>query len=139
MLRVSVPYARALLGEMLARSGNMDGALANIDQALEQIARPGWEERCYYAEILRLKGWVLSLRDNPEAAEQTYLASLDWARHQQAKSWELRTSISLARLWFNAGKRVEALELLRPVYEWFTEGLETRDLTEAKALLDELA
>ena len=91
-----------------------------------QIERPGWEERFHYAEILRLKGWMLSLKGDLEGAEQNYLASLDWARQQQAKSWELRTSTSLARLWQSQGKRKEAHELLAPVYNWFTEGFDTK-------------
>jgi len=66
-------------------------------------------------------------------------ASLDWAGEQQAKSWELRTSTSLARLWQQQGKRKEAHDLLAPVYSWFTEGFDTKDLKEAKALLEELA
>jgi predicted ATPase len=61
------------------------------------------------------------------------------ARQQQAKSWELRAAMSMARLWRDQGKRKEARELLAPVYAWFTEGFETRDLNEAKALLGELA
>jgi len=87
---------------------------------------------------LRLKGWMLGLKGDLAAAEQSYLASLDWARQQHAKSWELRTSTSLARLWQDQGKRDQAHELLSPVYNWFTEGFDTKDLKEAKALLDEL-
>ena len=100
--------------------------------------RPGWEERLHYAEILRLKGWMLSLKGDLAGAEANYLASLKWARKQQAKSWELRTSTSLAKLWQAQGKNNEALNLLKPVYEWFTEGFDTKDLKEAKALLAEL-
>jgi predicted ATPase len=70
-------------------------------------------------------------------AERNYIASLDWARQQQAKSWELRAAMSMARLWRDQGKRDEARELLAPVYGWFTEGFDTRDLKEAKALLDD--
>jgi predicted ATPase len=103
------------------------------------IERPGWEQRLHYAEILRLKGWMLSLKDDLEGAERNFLASLDWARRQQAKMWELRTSTSLARLWQSQGKRQDAYELLASVYGWFTEGFDTKDLQEAKALLDELA
>jgi predicted ATPase len=88
--------------------------------------------------VLRLKGWMLSLKGDLAGAEQSYLASLDWARQQQAKSWELRTSTSLARLWQSQGKRNEANDLLAPVYDWFTEGFDTKDLKEAKVLLDEL-
>jgi len=87
---------------------------------------------------LRLKGWILSLKGELEDAEQNYLASLDWAREQNAKSWELRTSTSLAKLWQAQGKREKALDLLKPVYDWFTEGFGTQDLIEAKALLNEL-
>ena len=110
-----------------------------IDEQIEQVERPGWEERSHYAEILRLKGWLLTVKDDPESAEKNFLASLDWAREQQAKSWELRTSTSLARLWQQQGKTTEAHNLLAPVYNWFTEGFDTKDLKEAKALLEELA
>jgi hypothetical protein len=119
--------------------GDIDGALQLIDEQIEQVERPGWEERVYYAEILRLKGWMLTIKDDLEGAEQNYLASLEWAREQQAKSWELRTSTSLARLWQGQGKRDGAHDLLAPVYNWFTEGFDTKDLIEAKALLEELA
>ena len=81
---------------------------------------------------------MLSLKGDLQGAEKYYLASLDWAREQQAKSWELRTSTSLARLWQSQGKGKEALDLLKPVYDWFTEGFDTKDLIEAKALLDQL-
>jgi predicted ATPase len=89
----------------------------------------------FYAELLRLKGWMLSLKGDLEGAERNFLASLGWARSQQAKSWELRTSTSLARLWQSQGKRQDGYELLAPVYGWFTEGFDTRDLQDAKALL----
>ena len=81
---------------------------------------------------------MLSLKGDLQGAEKYYLASLDWAREQQAKSWELRTSTSLARLWQSQGKGKEALDLLKPVYDWFTEGFDTKNLIEAKALLDQL-
>jgi predicted ATPase len=136
---VNMPYYRAVLAEGLALSGDLGGGLRLIEESLTQIARPGWEERCHLAEILRLKGWMLTLQGDLDGAEQNYLASLDWARQQQAKSWELRTSTSLARLWQRQGKCQEAYELLAPVYHWFTEGFDTRDLQEAKALLAELA
>jgi tetratricopeptide (TPR) repeat protein len=132
------PTWRAFLAEATALTGDLDNALHLIDEQIAQIERPGWEERQHYAEILRLKGWMLSLKGDLEGAEQNFLASLDWARHQQAKSWELRTSTSLARLWQSQGKRQDAYELLAPVYDWFTEGFDTRDLQEAKSLLAEL-
>ena len=120
-------------------SGDIKGGLQLIEDSLTQITRPGWEPRCYLAEILRLKGWMLTLQGDLEGAEQNYLASLDWARQQQAKSWELRTATSLARLWQQQGKLAEAHTLLSEIYHWFTEGFDTKNLQEAKALLEELS
>ena len=134
-----MPYFQAVLAEGLALSGDRAGALRLVEDSLGQVERPGWEERCHLAEILRLKGWILSLEGDLEGAEHNYLASLDCARAQKAKSWELRTATSLAKLWQGQGKRTQARELLAPVYAWFTEGFGTRDLREAKALLGELA
>src|SRR6185369_2718297 len=104
-----------------------------------QIERPGWEERYYYAEALRIRARLLTLKGDTVGAERAYIASLDWARKQQAKSWELRTATSYARLMREREREREARELLAPIYGWFTEGFDTRDLKEAKALLDELA
>jgi hypothetical protein len=133
------PTMNAFLAEAMALTGDLDNALLLIDEQIVQIERPGWEERLSYAEILRLKGWMLSLKGDLEGAEREFLASLDWARRQRAKSWELRTSTSLARLWQGQGKCQDAHELLTTVYNWFTEGFDTRDLQEAKSLLAELA
>ena len=133
-----VPPGKAFLAEAMALTGDLDNALHLLDEAIAQIERPGWEERQCYAEILRLKGWTLSLKGDLDGAERNFLASLDWARRQQAKMWELRTSTSLARLWQSQGKCQGAYKLLAPVYGWFTEGFDTKDLLDAKALLDEL-
>ena len=103
------PTMKAFLAEAMALTGDLDNALRLIDEQIAQIERPGWEERLSYAEILRLKGWMLSLKGDLEGAERDFLASLDWARRQQAKSWELRTSTSLARLWQGQGKCQDAL------------------------------
>jgi class 3 adenylate cyclase/tetratricopeptide (TPR) repeat protein len=132
------PYYKSVLAEGVARTGDLDGALDLINTSVAQVERPGWEERSHYAEILRIKGWLLSLKGDPEGAERSYLDSLCWARQQQAKSWELRTATSYARLMRDRGRAREAYELLAPVYGWFTEGFATRDLKEARALLDEL-
>jgi class 3 adenylate cyclase/tetratricopeptide (TPR) repeat protein len=137
-IKVGNPTANAFLAEGIARTGDLDNALQLIDEAIAQIERPGWEERFAYAEVLRLKGWMLSLKGDFSGAERNLLASLDWARRQQAKMWELRTSTTLARLWQSQGKRQGAYELLAPVYGWFTEGFDTKDLLEAKSLLAEL-
>ena len=136
--RARSPTWKAFLAEGLALTGDLDNALQLIDEQIAQVERPGWEERVHYPEILRLKGWMLSLKGDLEGAERNFLASLDWARRQQAKMWELRTTTSLARLWQSQGKRQDAYELLAPVYGWFTEGFDTKDLQDAKVLLDEL-
>jgi hypothetical protein len=129
---------KAFLAEAMALTGDLDNALRLLDEQIAKIERPGWGERLHYAETLRLKGWIFSLKGDLEGGERNFLASLDWARRQQAKMWELRTSTSLARLWQSQGKRQEAYELLAPVYGWFTEGFDTKDLLEAKSLLAEL-
>ena len=86
----------------------------------------------------RIAGEIALKSPAPEKAEKHFERALGVARQQQAKSWELRAAMSLARLWRDQGKVQQARELLAPVYNWFTEGFDTRDLKEAKALLDEL-
>jgi predicted ATPase len=111
-------------------------ALAEAHTLVEQH-----EERFWEAEIARLRG-VLLLRQmgTPQPEVETWLQrALDVARRQEAKSLELRAAMSLAQLWQQQGKRAEAHELLAPIYSWFTEGFDTTDLQEAKALLEELA
>ena len=95
-------------------------------------------ERWWDAEISRLRGLVALSRGKLEESNAWLLKSLQTARQQQAKSLELRAATSLARLWCDKGKRQQAHELLAPIYGWFTEGFDTRDLKEAKALLKEL-
>jgi predicted ATPase len=99
------------------------------------------KERLWEAEATRVAGEIglQSPQRNAAKAEGYFERALAVARAQQAKSWELRASMSMARLWRDRGKREEARDLLAPVYGWFTEGFDTRDLKEAKALLDELA
>ena len=98
------------------------------------------KERWFEAEVRRIAGEVALLSPEPDAAkaEAYFERALTVARQQQAKSWELRATMSMARLWRDQGKREEARDLLAPIYGWFT-GFDTRDLKEAKALLDELA
>ena len=99
------------------------------------------EERFFEAEIDRIAGEIAlkSPQPNVAKAEAYFDRALAVARQQRAKSWELRAAMSMARLWRDQGKRREALDLLAPVYGWFTEGFDTLDLKEAKGLLDELA
>ena len=99
------------------------------------------KERWCEAELLRIAGEITLKSPQPDAlkAESYFQQALVVTRQQQAKSWELRAAMSLARLWRAQGKVQQARELLAPVYGWFTEGFDTRDLKEAKALLEELA
>jgi predicted ATPase len=97
-------------------------------------------ERWWEADVHRTAGEIALMSPQPDVAraEAYFERALAIARLQQAKSWELRAAMSLARLWRDQGKPQQARELLAPVYGWFTEGFDTRDLKEAKALLDEL-
>jgi predicted ATPase len=95
-------------------------------------------ERIHHAEALRVYGTLESIRGDAAAAESRFEEALVIAKAQQAKSWELRAATSLARLWQSQGKIKEARELLAPVYNWFTEGFDTKNLKEAQALLNEL-
>ena len=99
------------------------------------------KEKWFEAEVHRIAGDVALLSPERDAAkaEAYFERALEVARRQQAKSWELRAAISLARLWRDQGKVQQARELLAPVYGWFTEGFDTRDLKEAKALLAQLS
>ena len=96
-------------------------------------------ERWFEAELYRHKGQLLLRQGRTQAAEDLYHRALAIAREQEAKLWELRAVASLARLRRDQGRPAEARDLLAPVYGWFTEGFDTPDLKEAKALLDELA
>jgi len=122
-----------------AELGQLEEACRCIGEARSMIETTN--ERWYEAEINRIAG-VIAL-NSPEGdarkAEAYFERAIQAARQQQAKSWELRAAMSLARLWRDRGKLEQARELLAPVYGWFTEGFDTRDLKEAKALLEELA
>jgi predicted ATPase len=131
-------YFLALLAEAYGIMGQPETGLTMLTEALTVVDKTG--ERWYEPELYRLKGELLLQQnsDNQAKAESCFHHALDIARNQQAKSFELRTATSLARLWQQQGKRQEALDLLAPVYNWFTEGFDTADLKDAKALLDEL-
>jgi class 3 adenylate cyclase/predicted ATPase len=132
-------YAIALLASGYARMGQTEKALTMLNEVLERIQRTG--EKVDQAEMLRSKGEVL-LMQNPAAtaeAEMYFRQALGVARMQEAKWWELRTSVSLARVLRDTNRRDEAHSMLAEIYNWFTEGFDTADLKEAKALLDELA
>ena len=128
-----------LLAEAYGIQGEPEKGVAVLVEALTVVETTG--ERSYEAKIHRLKGELLLQQnaDNQTDAETCFQQAIAIAQNQQAKSFELRTATSLARLWQHQGKRTEAYELLAPIYGWFTEGFDTADLQEAKALLDALA
>jgi class 3 adenylate cyclase/tetratricopeptide (TPR) repeat protein len=116
----------------------LDEGLTLVEEALEQIQRPGWEEGHTVCETLRIKGWLLQRCGDTEQAEACFQDAIDIARQQQAKSFELRAATSYAQLLKDRGRCAEAIHVLQPVYDWFSEGRSTQDHIEAKALLDEL-
>jgi predicted ATPase len=122
-----------------AQLGQFEDAWSCIGETMTAIETTG--ERWWEAEVHRVAGEIVLMSPQPDTAKAQahFERALAVARQQQAKSWELRAAISMARLWRDQGKREEARELLAPVYGWFTEGFDTRDLKEAKALLRELA
>jgi predicted ATPase len=122
-----------------AEVSQLEDAWRSIDEALTLIEKT--KARWFEAEDNRIAGEIALMSPAPDAAkaQSHFERSLAVARAQQAKSWELRAAMSMARLWRDQGKRDEAHDLLAPVYGWFTEGFDTRDLKEAKVLLDELA
>src|SRR5262249_51624607 len=136
---LNVAYHLALQAEAEEKNGQPEAGLRALHEAFTLVDT--YETRWYEAEIYRLKGALLLAQssDNHTEAEHCFHHALAIARTQQAKSFELRTATSLARLWQSQGKRQEARDLLAPVYDWCTEGFDTADLKEAKALLDELA
>jgi predicted ATPase len=121
-----------------ANLSQYDDARRVISEAIEAVDRTN--EHWCEAEVLRVAGEVALLGPEQDSAEaqKHFKRALAVARQQQAKSWELGAAMSMARLWRDQGKRDEARELLAPVYGWFTEGFDTLDLKEAKALLGEL-
>ena len=129
----------ALLAAAYGAAAQPKAGLEVLAEALSVVNNKG--ERYYEAEIYRLKGELLLAcsSDQQAASEASFHQALVVARAQQAKSWELRAAVSLGRLWQQQGKRAEAHQVLTEVYGWFTEGFETVDLQEAKALLEELA
>jgi predicted ATPase len=137
-LKLYRPYLLALLAEAYGQAGQSETGLAVLAEALTLVEAT--EERWWEAEVYRLQGALLlqlSLSDEGQA-EACFQQALDVARHRQAKALELRAALSLARLWQGQGKRAAARQLLAESYCWFTEGFDTADLQEAKALLNEL-
>jgi predicted ATPase len=140
------PYYLILLAEACGKAGQIEEGLNTLAEALDTVNRTG--ERWYEAELYRIKGELLLVREGKKAkgkkeavleAEACFSKAIDLARSQSAKSLELRAVRSLSRLWQKQDKKDEARKLLQEIYGWFTEGFDTADLKEAKALLEELS
>ena len=133
-----------MLAEAQGKTGQPEEGLTVLAEALATAKQTG--ERWYEAELYRLKG-ALTLQSKvqgpesevEEEAEECFHKAIEIARKQQAKSLELRAMMSLSRLWQRQGKRDEARQILAEIYGWFTEGFDTKDLQDARALLDELS
>jgi len=145
LLRAGLPPGRtggirslgfALLTTALTETGEYPEAMTLISEALQGVGATG--EGFWTPELHRSRGLVLLAQNKLAEGEAAIRQSLELSHKQQEKSWELRAATSLARLWGEQGRRAEARELLAPVYSWFSEGFDTPDLNEAKALLDEL-
>jgi len=134
-----MPLFLSFAAKAFSEAGNFEDAWRCIAEAMPTMETT--KERWCEAEVNRMAGEIALTSPSPDAAkpEAYFDRALRVARQQQAKSWELRAAMSMARLWRDQGKRDEARELLAPVYGWFTEGFDTLDLKEANALLDELA
>jgi class 3 adenylate cyclase/predicted ATPase len=133
------PWWFALLADAYGADGQVVAGLEALEEALQWVQRN--DERLYEAEVHRLKGELLLRQNVPDTAqaESCFQHALTVARNQQAKSWELRAAVSLGRLYQLQDRREDAYKLLAPVYAWFTEGFDTADLQDAKALLEELS
>ena len=134
-----MPLWLSYLARANAEIGQFDAAKRCIGETMTAVETA--KERWCEAEVHRIAGEIALLSPEPDAAkaEVYFERALGIARAQQAKSWELRAAMSLARLWHDQEKGQQARDLLAPVYNWFTEGFDTRDLKEAKTLLDALA
>jgi predicted ATPase len=134
-----LPWYLLFLTRAYGEFGLFDSAWRCIGEAMTTVETT--KERWLEAEVCRTGGEItlLSPERNATTAETYFERALAVARRQQAKSWELRAAMSLARLWRDQGKPQQARKLLAPVYGWFTEGFDTLDLKEAKALLEQLA
>jgi adenylate cyclase len=131
-------FFRVLLANSYLKTGRADEGLEILAETSDRMATTG--ERFAEAELYRVKGELLLEQGSPpDAVEDCFHQALRVSRSQGAKSWELRAATSLARLWASQGRQIEARDTLGVIYDWFTEGHDTRDLREAKALLDELS
>jgi predicted ATPase len=137
--RFHFPIRTAIVGRAKAAAGDIEGALALYKAALQACVDMG--ERWYEPELLRLKAEMLIAQADPglREAEECLASAIALAQQQDARLWELRSATSLARLWATLGRRADALDLITPIHDWFTEGLDMPDLTGARTLMAELS
>ena len=136
---VRIPYLKSVLAQALAQAGDLAEAMRLIDECIEQIERPAYQERIWLAEVLRIKGWLMMRSGRDLEAEQLLRAAIDCARRQGTKSWELRSAVMLAGLLAEQGKHEAARGVLAPIRVWLTESPDTKDVMEARALLERLS
>jgi predicted ATPase len=125
-----------VLADAYLEAGQLEQAQGALDEAFMSVQQSG--ERMVEAELHRLQGELLLAQAEEDEAEACFRQAVEVARRQQAKSWELRATMSLCRLWQQQGRSAEAREMLATVYGWFSEGFDTPDLKDAQTLLEEL-
>jgi predicted ATPase len=135
-VRMYLPGSLCTLAEAQAKAGQPEEGLDTLDEALALVEQT--DERHWEAELHRVQGELLLMQGDDAEAEASLHRAIEVARGQSAKSWELRATTDLARLWQEQGKCQEARQVLAEIYGWFTEGFDTPDLKEAEALLEEL-
>jgi predicted ATPase len=131
-----VPASLTLLADAHREVQQPQNGLRQLEEAITVTDRT--QARYYEAEMHRVRGELFLSMHDDGAAEASFRKAINVAQHQSARTWELRAAMNLARLWRDHGKLQQARELLAPVYGWFTEGFDTRDLKEAKMSLEEL-
>jgi predicted ATPase len=134
---VDLPKELAWQARAHGKMGQFEDGLGVLSEALAVAQGAG--ERYYEAELCRLQGELLLMQGDKADAEASFRRAIEVACQQGAKSWELRAKVSLCRLWKEQGRSAEARPMLEEIYTWFTEGFDTPDLQEARALLEELS
>jgi predicted ATPase len=132
-----LPGTLGSLAEAQAKAGHPEEGLTTLAEALALVEQT--DERHWEAELYRLRAELLLMQGDDAEAEASLHNAIEVARRQRTKSWELRATVSLCRLWQGQGRMDEARQMLAGIYGWFTEGFDTPDLQEAKALLEELS